>query len=81
MVESMSSCRINYITYHLGIFIYQGGMEEVEMMMWIRKSGEGKSIEEDFKTFCSRKEALKIISLLRNISWGVKRISLLHNRH
>jgi hypothetical protein len=27
MVESMSSCRINYISYHLGIFIYQGGME------------------------------------------------------
>ena len=27
MVESMPSCIINYISYHLGIFIYQGGMD------------------------------------------------------
>jgi hypothetical protein len=45
--------------------------KEVERMMWIRKYGESKSIEEDFRTCCSIKEALKIITLLRNISWGV----------
>jgi hypothetical protein len=45
--------------------------KEVERMIGIRNLWEGESIEEDFRTWCSKKETFKIRALPLNIAWGV----------
>jgi hypothetical protein len=45
--------------------------KEVERLIWIGNLWEGGSLEEAFRTWCSRKDTSKFRELPLNITWGV----------